>query len=230
MCFQLTHFPRDDWKNIYILCLIVIIESEVWTITYCLGLGHETMVCAVCLSVFLRCNLQSFLLEWIECSRSCHKHIPKCRLSGDERHTGDKDLISSVVYSQWILTKRCLRACYQLGPIAFYDINMCPRQWRHCITGANSPPMIVLPSKLSVDVSPQQTVKWTAFTLLKTVLLIFMEMTHCHSSRDAMAWVAQCESNGVIIAITFLLRHSRCLSWKCAKFSRYCGLEIITLS
>ena len=40
-------------ERIYILCLIIIIESEVWTITHCLGLGHETMVCAVCLSVFL---------------------------------------------------------------------------------------------------------------------------------------------------------------------------------
>ena len=35
----------------YILCLIIIIKSEVWTITHCLGLGHETMVCAVCLSI-----------------------------------------------------------------------------------------------------------------------------------------------------------------------------------
>ena len=38
---------------IYILCLIVIIKWEVWTITHCLGLGHETMVSAVCLSMFL---------------------------------------------------------------------------------------------------------------------------------------------------------------------------------
>ena len=35
-------FPFDD----------VIINSEVWTICLCVGLGHETMVCAVCLSVF----------------------------------------------------------------------------------------------------------------------------------------------------------------------------------
>ena len=40
-------------ERIYILYLIIIIKSEVWTITHCLGLGHETMVCAVCLSVFL---------------------------------------------------------------------------------------------------------------------------------------------------------------------------------
>ena len=38
---------------IYILCLILIIKSEVWTITHCLGLGHETMVSAVYLSLFL---------------------------------------------------------------------------------------------------------------------------------------------------------------------------------
>ena len=40
-------------KRIYIICLINIIKSEVWTITHCLRLGHETMVCAVCLSIFL---------------------------------------------------------------------------------------------------------------------------------------------------------------------------------
>ena len=38
---------------IYILWLIIIIKSEVWTITHCLGLGHETMVSAVCLCIFL---------------------------------------------------------------------------------------------------------------------------------------------------------------------------------
>ena len=37
----------------YILCLIIIIKWEVWTFTHCLGLGHETMVSAVCLSIFL---------------------------------------------------------------------------------------------------------------------------------------------------------------------------------
>ena len=37
---------------IYILCFIIIIKSEVWTITHCLGLGHETMVSTVCLSIF----------------------------------------------------------------------------------------------------------------------------------------------------------------------------------
>ena len=40
-------------ERIYVLCLIIIIKSEVWAIILCLGLGHETMVCAVCLSIFL---------------------------------------------------------------------------------------------------------------------------------------------------------------------------------
>ena len=53
VCFQFTHFLCDDWENIYILCLIIIIKSEVWTNTHCWGLGYETMVCAVCLYIFL---------------------------------------------------------------------------------------------------------------------------------------------------------------------------------
>ena len=47
--------------KIYILCLIIIVKSEVWTITHCLGLGHETMVCAVCLSIFLWRNHASMM-------------------------------------------------------------------------------------------------------------------------------------------------------------------------
>ena len=52
VCFQFTQFPRDGWENI-LLCLIIIIKSEVWTIIHWLGLGLETMVCAVCLFIFL---------------------------------------------------------------------------------------------------------------------------------------------------------------------------------
>ena len=37
-----------------VLDLIIIIKSEVWPISHCLGLGHETMVCAVCLCIFLK--------------------------------------------------------------------------------------------------------------------------------------------------------------------------------
>ena len=52
VCFQFTQFPRDGWENI-LLCLIIIIKSEVWTIIHRLGLGHQTMVCAVCFFIFL---------------------------------------------------------------------------------------------------------------------------------------------------------------------------------
>ena len=52
VCFQFTQFPRDGWENI-LLCLIIIIKSDVWTFIHCLGLGNETMVCAVCLFIFL---------------------------------------------------------------------------------------------------------------------------------------------------------------------------------
>ena len=47
--------------RIYIVCLIIIIKSEVWTITYCLGLGHYTMVFAVCLSIFFWSGVMSIL-------------------------------------------------------------------------------------------------------------------------------------------------------------------------
>ena len=52
--FQFTHFPWELWwLREYTLCLITIIKLEVWTIIHCLRLGHETMVCPVCLSIFL---------------------------------------------------------------------------------------------------------------------------------------------------------------------------------
>ena len=50
--FSVYPFPMW-WLREYRLCFIIIIKSEVWTIIHCLGLRHETMVCAVCLSIFL---------------------------------------------------------------------------------------------------------------------------------------------------------------------------------
>ena len=43
---------------------IIIIRSEVWTICHCLGLGPETMVCAVCICVFMGCNCVS--IAWFQ--------------------------------------------------------------------------------------------------------------------------------------------------------------------
>ena len=77
------------WLREYILCLIIIIESEVWTITHCLGFGHETMVCAVCLSIFLWKNISqmdNWLLqpaETMKCVRYfLSRHINPLRLTG----------------------------------------------------------------------------------------------------------------------------------------------------
>ena len=54
LCVFSLPIPLVIIERIYILCLIIIFKSEVWTITHCLGLGHETMVCALLLSIFLR--------------------------------------------------------------------------------------------------------------------------------------------------------------------------------
>ena len=61
-------------ERIYILCLIIIIKSEVWTITRCLGLGHETMVSAVCLSIFLY-HLPGQCDFLVVASCVCHVHL-----------------------------------------------------------------------------------------------------------------------------------------------------------
>ena len=53
LCVFSLPTPLVIIEKMYILCLIIMIKSKVWTITNCLGLGHETMVCAVCLSIFL---------------------------------------------------------------------------------------------------------------------------------------------------------------------------------
>ena len=53
LCVFKSPFSFVMIETIYVLCLIIIIKSEVRTITHCLGLGHETMVCTVCLSIFL---------------------------------------------------------------------------------------------------------------------------------------------------------------------------------
>ena len=44
--FQFTHFPCDDWENLYTLSYYHH-QIGVWTITHCLGLVHETMLCSV---------------------------------------------------------------------------------------------------------------------------------------------------------------------------------------
>ena len=54
---------------IQVLHLIIIIKSDVWPICHCLGLGHDTMVCSACLSIFLlkkvhECTLNTSTPLW----------------------------------------------------------------------------------------------------------------------------------------------------------------------
>ena len=53
-------YPILWWSRECVLYLIIIIKPEVWIINHCLGLGHETMVCAVCLTMFLLQNGKLF--------------------------------------------------------------------------------------------------------------------------------------------------------------------------
>ena len=50
----------DMWKCVYVSYLI---KSEVWTISQCLWLGHEPMVCAVCFAILLCPNMSSYMLK-----------------------------------------------------------------------------------------------------------------------------------------------------------------------
>ena len=54
VCFQFTHFPCDDYHH------------QIGSMNYyhCLGLGHETMVSAACLSVFLFLRFMKSLPHW----------------------------------------------------------------------------------------------------------------------------------------------------------------------
>ena len=54
----LTQLSYDECVNMCTMCTIII-KSEVCPICQCLGLGHEAMVCAACLSIFLQwCHFQ----------------------------------------------------------------------------------------------------------------------------------------------------------------------------
>ena len=57
-CNVVSHWlgACTKWSLLWwLLHLIIIIKSEIWPICHCLGLGHETMVHAVCLCIFLWC-------------------------------------------------------------------------------------------------------------------------------------------------------------------------------
>ena len=63
------------WSRECVLYLIIIIKPEVWIINHCLGLGHETMVCAVCLTMFLPNNLRTADFLYNKTRKTWHRHI-----------------------------------------------------------------------------------------------------------------------------------------------------------
>ena len=54
LCLFNLQFSSEIIVRIVVLDLIIIPEYEVWTISHHVGLGHEIVVCSVCLEMFLR--------------------------------------------------------------------------------------------------------------------------------------------------------------------------------
>ena len=63
MSFHFTHFPCDDWENIHFV-LLSSSNRKYEQFIHCLGLGHETMVCAVCLSIFSWTRSVPIVTRW----------------------------------------------------------------------------------------------------------------------------------------------------------------------
>ena len=64
VCIPLTHFAMMIVR-ILVRDLSITIKSEVWPICHCIRLGHETMVCAVYLSIFLyivNCDARYYII------------------------------------------------------------------------------------------------------------------------------------------------------------------------
>ena len=102
---------------IYILCLIIIIKSEVWTITHCLGLGHETMVSAVYLSIFL----------WKEFIQNCRRYRANTTCGRDGQTDGRS---KTNIYPQQL---RCA-VCSRSSQFLFLSYNRCPTSNCHFIS------------------------------------------------------------------------------------------------
>ena len=67
VCFQFTHSSCGDWENIYTLSYY---QHQIGSMNYnpFLGLGHDTMVCAVCLSMFLWYNVVTWFNQLVHLS------------------------------------------------------------------------------------------------------------------------------------------------------------------
>ena len=65
VCFQLQLTCLLMIVEILVIHSIITIKLEIWIISKCLGIGHETMVCAVCLAIFIRICDMDWLLRCI---------------------------------------------------------------------------------------------------------------------------------------------------------------------
>ena len=131
VCFQFTHFLVMI-ERIYILCLIIIIKSDKWTITHCLGLGHETLVCAVCLSIFLWCiSIVAF------------KTMPQSTVDSPYKCQRRGALIFSLISARTTVSKQSRRRDLRRHPI-HYDATVMPHFSINCVQAAASRPYAVM--------------------------------------------------------------------------------------
>ena len=78
--------------------IIINNKSEVWPICHCLGLGHQTMVCAVCLSIFVYTITHWPQAVLHEALASLASHKSKCKTRANGIHWAGKSL--SLIYGK----------------------------------------------------------------------------------------------------------------------------------
>ena len=105
-------------ERIYVLHLIVIIKSEVsaFPIDHCLGIGHETMVCAACFYIFLwNCDMIGLLREtnvlvaFAPNLVLCHWHVA---LLSFARNPTDEWHLAAIFSLRYFSVVVCLRRLY----------------------------------------------------------------------------------------------------------------------
>ena len=97
-------------ERIYTLFLIIIIiKSEVWTIIHCLRLGHETMVRAVYLFIFLRYNMYGYIYGVLRT-----QHEPEDLIEMETVKIGLPILfVSSSAFMHWFNPENPTRGIYK---------------------------------------------------------------------------------------------------------------------
>ena len=126
--FSVYPFPLW-WLREYILCLFII-KLEVWTITHSLGLGHETMVSAVCLSIFL-------FLKGISILYICGRLEPPGTATCGDCTTATVQIFSYLVQVRTMATNGKCVAITTIGPVA-----MTPQPTMHAVSGSPQLPLV----------------------------------------------------------------------------------------